>query len=76
MPGLSILQPAKVAMPELAALGFVVQVNTAPAVPVPAVIDKVTLAELVVTVFPKASWTATFGWTVHATPPVPPFGVG
>ena len=50
------------------------QVSTAPGVPVPGVIANVTLAVLVVTVLPKASWIATFGCVAHATPPVPPLG--
>ena len=50
------------------------QVNAAPGVPVPGVIANVTLAALVVTVFPSASWIVTFGCVVHATPPVPPPG--
>ena len=37
-------------------------------------IANVTLAVLVVTVLPSASWIATFGWVVQATPPVPPLG--
>src|SRR4249920_804424 len=59
-------------MPAAAALGLAVQVSTAPAVPVAGVIASVTLAELVVMVFPDASWMVTFGWVAHATPPVPP----
>ena len=61
-------------MPEAAALGFAVQVRAAPVVPVPGVIVSVTLAVLVVTVLPSASWIATFGCVVQATPPVPPPG--
>jgi hypothetical protein len=68
------LHAAKLATPDTVASGFVVHVNVAPAVPVPAVIDNDTLAELVVTVFPNPSWIATLGWIVHATPPVPPLG--
>ena len=40
----------------------------------PLVIATVTLAVLVVTVLPNASWIATFGCVVQATPPVPPLG--
>ena len=50
------------------------QVSAAPLVPVPEVIERVTEAELEVTVLPSASWIATLGWVVHATPPVPPLG--
>ena len=74
VPDLSILHAAKVTTPETAVLGFAVHVSAAPDVPVPEVIAKVTLALLVVTVFPYASWIATFGCVVHATPPVPPPG--
>ena len=69
---MSILQPAKVAIPATAVRGFTVHVSAAPEVPVPGVIAAVTAAVLVVIVFPNASWIVTFGWTVHATPPVPP----
>src|SRR6476619_5773601 len=61
-------------MPAAAALGLAVQVSTAPAVPVAGVIANVTFAELVVIVLPDASWIVTFGWVVHATAKVPPFG--
>ena len=74
MPGRLILQPANVATPETAASGLVVQLNTPLGFPVPDVIANVTLAELVVTVFPNASWIATFGCVAHATPPVPLLG--
>ena len=43
--------------------------------PVAGVIANVTLAELVVTVFPDASWIATFGWVVHADSPRPAIGL-
>ena len=59
-------------MPATAVRGFTVHVSAAPEVPVPEVIAAVTAAVLVVIVFPNASWIVTFGWTVHATPPVPP----
>ena len=71
---MSILQPAKPATPDAAALGLAVHVSTAPEVPVPPVMAKVTLALLVVTVLPSASWIATFGCVIQATPPVPPLG--
>ena len=69
-----ILQPAKLSTPATAAFGFVVQVRTAPDVPVPVVIVSVTLATLVVTVFPNASWTVTFGCVDHAVLYTPPLG--
>jgi hypothetical protein len=47
-----MLQPAKVVTPELALLGFTVQVRVAPA---GVVMVRATDAELVVTVFPPAS---------------------
>ena len=62
-----MLQPAKVATPATAALGFVVQAKVAPA---GVVMVKVTDAVLAVTVLPPASWTATTGWVAKATPPV------
>jgi hypothetical protein len=61
------LQPAKVATPEEAALGFVVQVRVAPA---GVVMLRVTEAVLEVTVLPTASWTVTTGWVPKAVPPV------
>jgi len=57
---LLILQPAKVATPELALVGFAVHVRVAP------VMLKVTEAVLVVTVLPAASWTVTTGWAAKA----------
>ena len=68
------MQPAKVTRPEAAALGLAVQVSAAPLVPVPEVIERVTEAELEVTVLPSASWIASVGWVAHTTPPVPPLG--
>lgn len=58
-----MLLPAKPATPEAAVTGFVVQVRTAPA---GVVMVKVTVAVLVVMVFPPASWTAATGWTAKA----------
>ena len=69
---MSILQPAKVATPEAAALGLAVQVRVAPA---GVVMVRVTEAALVVTVLPPASWTATTGWVANAMPPVEPEGL-
>ena len=67
VPGLSILQPAKVATPETAALGFAVQVRVAPA---GVVMVSVTEALLEVTVLPRPSWMATAGCVPKAIPPV------
>jgi hypothetical protein len=67
VPALSILQPAKVAAPATAALGFAVHVRVAPA---GVVMLRVTGAVLEVTVLPPASVTATTGWEPKATPPV------
>ena len=67
-----MLQPAKVATPATAALGFVVQAKVAPA---GVVMVKVTDAVLAVTVLPPASWTASTGWLAKATPPVEPDGL-
>src|SRR5450631_579564 len=67
-----MLQPAKVASPATAVLGFVVQARVAPA---GVVMTRVTGAVLVVTVLPPASWTATTGWVPKAVPPVEPEGL-
>jgi hypothetical protein len=61
------LHPAKVATPETALAGFVVQVRTAPA---GVVMLKVTEAVLEATGLPPASWTATTGWVAKTVPPV------
>jgi hypothetical protein len=61
------LQPEKVATPEEAVLGFVVQVRVAAA---GVVMLRVTEALLEVTVLPTASWTVTTGWVPKAVPPV------
>src|SRR5450631_1800066 len=67
VPALSIRQPAKVATPAEALVGFEVQVRVAPA---GVTMFRVTGAELRATVVPLASWTATTGWVPKATPPV------
>ena len=69
---MSMLQPAKVATPATAFLGFAVQARVAPA---GVVMLRVTDAVLVVTVLPPASWTATTGWVAKAMPPVEPEGL-
>jgi hypothetical protein len=71
VPAVVILQPAKVATPATALLGFVVQVRAAP--PVGGVIAKVT-ALVPVVVLPPESWIATRGWVPKAMPPVEPEG--
>jgi hypothetical protein len=60
-------QPAKVATPAMAFVGFAVQARVAPA---GVVMVKVIDAVLVVTALPPASWTVTTGWAAKATPPV------
>jgi len=60
-----MLQPANVATPELALVGFVVQVSVAPA---GVVMVRVTGAVLVVTVLAPASWTVTTGWVPKTLP--------
>ena len=69
---MSILQPAKLATPETADFGFVVQVNVAPA---GVVMVRLTEAVLLVTVLPPASWIATTGWVTKTVPPVAPDGL-
>ena len=64
------LHQAKVATPEVAARGLVVQVK----VPVPEALAKVIEADEEVTVLPPASWTVTCGCAVKAVPPVAPAG--
>ncbi len=54
------------ATPAVAASGFDVQERTAPEVPDPAVMARVTLLVFVVTVLPKLSCAATAGWLVKA----------
>ena len=58
-----ILQPAKVATPATALLGFVVQMRVAPA---GVVMVSMTDLVLVVFVFPPASWPVTPGWVAKA----------
>ena len=60
-----ILQPAKVATPALAFVGFAVQVRVAPA---GVVMFRVMERELLVLVLPPASWTVTTGWVPKAMP--------
>src|SRR5450631_571775 len=62
-----MLQPAKVATPATAFVGFAVQARVAPA---GVVMVRVTGAVLVVTVLPPGSWTATTGWLAKGVPPV------
>jgi hypothetical protein len=69
---LSILHPAKVAMPVAAFTGFCVQVSVAVGSPVPLVMDRVTGTALLVTVLPPASCTVTAGWVLKGTPNWPP----
>ena len=64
------LQPAKVAMPAVAATGLVVQAK----VPVPLATAKVTAALDPVAVLPLVSWTVTIGWVVNAAPLTAPDG--
>jgi hypothetical protein len=59
-------QPAKVATPEEADLGLLVQLRVAPAA---VVIARVTVLVPVVAL-PLESWTATTGWVAKAVPPV------
>lgn len=59
-------QPAKDASPDEAATGLWVQVSWAAPVPVPEVMLRVTAAVLVETRLPRASTTATSGWTPRA----------
>ena len=67
-----MVQPAKLATPATAAMGFVVQVNVAPA---GVVMVRLTEAVLLVTVLPPASWIATTGWVTKTVPPVAPDGL-
>ncbi len=75
MPALLIAQPLNVATPAVAFFESPpLQVSVAPAVPVPATIERVTELVLTVDVLPPASWIATEGWVVNATPRAPPAG--
>ena len=66
-----IRHAAKVDTPEIAALGFVVQVRIAPP---PEVMLRVIEAVLEVTVLPPASWTVTTGCVAKAVLTVEPTG--
>ena len=66
-----IRQPAKVATPETAVLGFVVQVRVAPP---PEVMLRVIDAVLLVTVLLPASWTVTTGCVAKAVLMAEPTG--
>ena len=59
-----ISHPAKVATPDTAVTGFVVQFS----VPVPEAMDRETEADEVVTTLPLASSTCTTGWALNVTP--------
>ena len=75
VPALSIVQPAKVAVPATAARpGPPVHASAAPAVPVPVASARVTVVVAVVGL-PPASSSRTTGWVAHAVPPVPPPGL-
>jgi len=67
---LSILQPEKVATPEVVVALQPDRVPLAGLVPM----ARVTVELSVVTVLPPASWTTTTGWVVKARPPVAPAG--
>ena len=66
------MQPAKLATPATAAMGFVVQAKVAPA---GVVMVRLTEAVLLVIVLPPASWIATTGWVTKTLPPVAPDGL-
>ena len=68
------MQPANVATPATAATGLEVHDRTAPAVPVPATMLKVTAAELVVTALPNASLSPTTGCVGNAVAVIPAVG--
>ena len=59
-----ISHPAKVAMPDTAVTGLVVQFS----VPVPEAMDRVTEADEEATTVPLAFWTSTTGWALNVTP--------
>jgi len=71
VPARSIEQPVKVATPETAAFGLVVHDNVAPA---GVVMLSVTALVSVVTTFPPASSTDTWGWVANGSPPVDELG--
>ena len=66
----SILQPKNVTTPRDSVCVQPDNVPGPPDVGVSAVIDRVTVEESVVTAFPPASCTVTFGCVANATPPV------
>src|SRR2546430_6848902 len=68
---LSLHDALPISTPEAAAFGFVVQVNTPIGFPVPDVIAKVTLAELVVTVLPNDRWITPLNCVANDTPHAP-----
>ena len=64
-------QAANWATPFTAVTGLVLQpLSVAPDVPVPVLIESVTLLAAVSTVLAKASWTVTCGWGENAEPAV------
>ena len=65
VPAASRLQPAKVATPATALMGFALHVRVGPP---GGVMVSVTEALLVTTVLPLASWTVTTGWVPKAAP--------
>ena len=67
------MQPANVATPATAATGFEVHDSTAPLVPVPVTMLKVTAAALVVAL-PNASLSATTGCVGNAVAVIPAVG--
>lgn len=71
VPDLSMLQPEKVAMPEVAVTGLTAQVKVAPA---GVAMVSVTRAALTATLLPLTSWTVTAGCEAKETPPAAPDG--
>ncbi len=69
MPARGILRPLKVATP-LTAFMVAVPDRIAPLVPVPGVMDRVTVTLELVTVLPPASWMVTIGCAAKAAPAV------
>ena len=65
MPDMSIAHPVKLAMPDVAAVGFAAQVRLAPA---GVVSVRVTVLVLAVVVLPAASWMVTTGCVLRAVP--------
>jgi len=68
------VQPANVTTPDDAATGFAVQLSVAPEVPVPAVIERDTDSDDVVTTSPEASSTSTTGCVANGAPCAEPTG--